>query len=76
MFKHFDTTRLFLFLLQHKSLSCLRHSLSLLDRVRCLHHYDANGNKLVDSPYPLGVQAEKGSAVRRLKRYASWVQYS
>jgi hypothetical protein len=30
---------------------------------------------MVDSPYPSGVQAGKGSAVRRLKRYASWVQY-
>ena len=29
----------------------------------------------VDSAYPPGVQAGKGSAVRRLKRYASWVQY-
>lgn len=27
----------------------------------------------VDSSYPLGAQAEKGSAVRRLKRYVSWV---
>lgn len=30
---------------------------------------------MVDSSYPLGAQAEKGSAVRRLKRYVSWVQY-
>ncbi len=29
----------------------------------------------VGSSYPLGVQAKKGSAVRRLKRYVSWVQY-
>jgi len=30
---------------------------------------------MVDSSYPLGVQAEKGPAVRRLKGYVSWVQY-
>lgn len=31
---------------------------------------------MVDSPSPLGAQAKKGSAVRRLKRYASWVKYT
>ena len=28
---------------------------------------------MVDSSYPPGAQARKGSAVRRLKRYVSWV---
>jgi len=28
----------------------------------------------VDSPYPDGAQSIKGSAVRRLKWYVSWVQ--
>lgn len=37
--------------------------------VRAVCHLD------VDSSYPLGAQAKKGSAVRRLKGYASWVQY-
>ena len=30
---------------------------------------------LVDSSHPPGVQAGKGSTVRRLKWYVSWVQY-
>lgn len=30
---------------------------------------------MVDSTYPPGAVAWKGSAVRRLKSYASWVQY-
>lgn len=30
---------------------------------------------MVDSSYPPGVLAGKGSAVRRLKRYVSWVKY-
>lgn len=30
---------------------------------------------MVDSSYPPGALAGKGSAVRRLKRYVSWVQY-
>jgi hypothetical protein len=29
----------------------------------------------VDSSYPRGVAAPKGSAVRRIKRYVSWVKY-
>jgi hypothetical protein len=29
----------------------------------------------VDSAYPPGVQAGKGSAVRRLRSHVSWVQY-
>lgn len=29
----------------------------------------------VDSSHPPGESARKGSTVRRLKRYASWVQY-
>jgi len=29
----------------------------------------------VDSSYPFGASSEKGSAVRRVKGYASWVQY-
>jgi len=29
----------------------------------------------VDSSYPGGVAAPKGSAVRRIKRYVSWVKY-
>jgi len=28
----------------------------------------------VDSSYPSGAEAAKGPTVRRLKRYASWVQ--
>jgi hypothetical protein len=31
---------------------------------------------LVDSSHPPGVHAGKGSTVRRLKWYVSWVQYS
>lgn len=30
---------------------------------------------MVDSSYPPGALAGKGSAVRRLKRYVSWVKY-
>nr|YP_009445635.1 hypothetical protein [Tremella fuciformis]ATX61913.1 hypothetical protein [Tremella fuciformis]ATX62118.1 hypothetical protein [Tremella fuciformis] len=44
-----------------------RYDLSLLWKNR--------GTSDVDSSYPLGAQAKKGSAVRRLKRYVSWVQY-
>lgn len=29
----------------------------------------------VDSSYPGGASAAKGSAVRRVKRYVSWVKY-
>jgi len=31
--------------------------------------------EMVDSSYPPGALAGKGSAVRRLKGYVSWVQY-